>query len=159
VPEDKFLLNKVEVSIDNPKISREEAKQFVRQKENYKILGFARFHLMLYNMSSKKKTEGWLKRIGEPPQVYDEALARRSEDQLKQYLNNKGYFLASVSSAANVKEKSRKINLKYSIGTKLLNCSEARVITIFRRTMCATWPTVPGAAAKWNSICLCAILG
>ena len=117
VPEDKFLLNKVEVSIDNPKISREEAKQFVRQKENYKILGFARFHLMLYNMSSKKKTEGWLRRIGEPPQIYDEALARRSEDQLKQYLNNKGYFLASVSSAANVKEKSRKVNLTYNIET------------------------------------------
>ncbi len=117
VPENKYLLNKVEVSIDNPKISREEARQFVRQKENYKILGFARFHLMLYNLSSKKKTEGWLKRIGEPPQVFDEALASRSEDQLKQYLNNKGYFLASVNSEANVKEKSRKLNLKYNIET------------------------------------------
>ncbi len=117
VPENKQLLNKVEISIDNPRISKEEAKSFVRQKENYKILGFAKFHLMLYNLSSKKKTDGWLKRIGEPPQVYDEVLAARSEDQLKQYLNNKGYFLASVGSEVNIKEKSRKVNLKYNIET------------------------------------------
>jgi outer membrane protein assembly factor BamA len=107
----------VEVDVDNPKINREEAKSFVRQKENYKILGFAKFHLWLYNLSSKKKTDDWLKRIGEPPQVYNEALAVRSEDQLKQFLNNKGYFRAKVGKEVEFKEKKRKVDIKYNVET------------------------------------------
>ena len=86
VPEEKYLLNKVELEVDQQNIDKEEAKSFVRQKENYKILGFIKFYLLLYNLSSKKKTDDWLKRIGEPPQIYDEVLTERSNDQLKQYM-------------------------------------------------------------------------
>src|SRR5210317_2457046 len=85
VPEDKYLINKVDVEIDNEELDKDEAKIHVRQKENYKILGFLKFHLIMYNLSSKKKTEDWLKRIGEPPQIYDEVLTERSEDQLEQF--------------------------------------------------------------------------
>ena len=92
MPENKYLLNNVELNIDNSKISKEEAKSFIRQKENYKILGFAKFHLFLYNLSSKNKTDDWLKRIGEPPQIYDDMMTGRSGNQLKQYLDNKGYL-------------------------------------------------------------------
>jgi len=117
VPQDKYLLNKVELEIDNQELNKEEAKSHLRQKENYKILGFAKFHLMLYNLSSKKKEDDWLKRIGEAPQIYDENLTRKSEDQLQQYLSNKGYFRASVKSELNFREKKRKANVKFSIRT------------------------------------------
>ena len=49
VPDNRYLLNKVEVDVDNPLISNDTAKQQVRQKENFKILGFLKFHLWLYN--------------------------------------------------------------------------------------------------------------
>lgn len=117
VAEGEYLLNKVDVEVDNPKINKEETKSYIRQKENYKILGFAKFHLWIYNLSSKKKNSGWLKRIGEPPQIYDEALAYRSKDQLKQYLDNKGYFNANVNTDVNFIEKKRKANITYSIET------------------------------------------
>ncbi len=117
VPENSYLLNNVEVEVDKPKIDKDEAKSYVRQKENYKILGFAKFHLWLYNLSSKKKTGGWLKRIGEPPQVYSEALATRSEEQLKQYLNNKGYFRATVRREVKFNDKKQKADVKYSLET------------------------------------------
>jgi len=117
VSRDKYLLNKVEVEVDNPDISKEEAKSYIRQKENYKISGFAKFHLWLYNLSSKKKDKSWLKKIGEPPEVYNPALVDASEDRLEQYLDNKGYFRGSVSSEVNFREKSRKANLKYIIST------------------------------------------
>jgi len=42
VPENRYLLNKVEVEVDNSSINKEEAKMQIRQKENYKILGFAK---------------------------------------------------------------------------------------------------------------------
>ena len=117
VPEDSYLINKVEVEVDNKEINKEEAKSYVRQKENYKILGFLKFHLWLYNLSSKNKTDGWLKRIGEPPQIYNEALAIRSEGQLKQYLNNKGYFRGKIDREVELNEKRQRANVTYSLET------------------------------------------
>jgi outer membrane protein assembly factor BamA len=115
VPEDKYLISKVQVEIDNQKINKESAKSLIKQKENYKILGFLKFHLLLYNLSSKKKTDDWLKRIGEPPQIYDEDLTAKSEEQLKQFANSKGYFRASVSSNITVKENKRKVIVNYKL--------------------------------------------
>lgn len=115
VPEDKYLISNVRVEVDNQNINKETAKSLIKQKENYKILGFLKFHLLLYNLSSKKKTEDWLKRIGEPPQVYDEDLSKRDEDQLMQYAYSKGYFRASVNSSVTLKEKKRKVILNYKL--------------------------------------------
>jgi outer membrane translocation and assembly module TamA len=115
VPEDKYLISKVQVEVDNQNINKETAKSLIKHKENYKILGFLKFHLWLYNLSSKKKTEDWLKRIGEPPQIYDEDLSKRDEDQVRQYAYSKGYFRASVSSNIKVKEKKRKVILNYKL--------------------------------------------
>ena len=117
VPGDKYLLSKVEIEVDNPQINKEEAKSHIRQKENYKILGFLKFHLWLYNLSGKKKNEGWLKRIGEPPEIYDPALVSASEERLKQYLENKGYFRSVVNSESELNEKKKKVKVKYNINT------------------------------------------
>ncbi len=115
VPEDKYLLNNVELNVDDPAVNKEEAKTYIRQKENYKILGFVKFYLFLYNLSSKKKSDDWLKRIGEAPQVYDEALTKRSEEQLKQYLDNKGYYQARVSDDVIYNDKKRKVTVKFDV--------------------------------------------
>ena len=117
VPKDKYLLNKVEIEVDNPDINKEEAKSHIRQKENYKILGFVKFHLWLYNLSSKRKNDNWLKRIGEPPEIYDPALVEASENRLRQYLDSKGYFRAKISPELSLKEKRSKASLVYSIKT------------------------------------------
>lgn len=115
VPEEKYLLHNVELNVDDPAISKEEAKTYFRQKENYKILGFVKFYLFLYNLSSKKKTDDWLKRIGEAPQVYDESLTQRSNEQLKQYMNNKGYYQAKISEKIVYNDKNQKVTLKFDI--------------------------------------------
>lgn len=118
VPEDKYLISKVKVEVDNQNINKESAKSLIKQKENYKILGFLKFHLLLYNLSSKKKTDDWFKRIGEPPQIYDEDLSEYSKNQLKEYAYSKGYFRASVNSDVTFKENKRKaiINYKLNLG-------------------------------------------
>ncbi len=115
VPENKYLISKVQVETDNQNLNKETAKSLIKQKENYKILGFLKFHLFLYNLSSKKKNDDWLKRIGEPPQIYDEDLSARSEDQLKQYAYSKGYFRATVASSINVRENKRKVVINYKL--------------------------------------------
>lgn len=117
VPEDQYLVKKVELTVDNPEINKEEAKSYIRQKENYKILGFIKFYLLLYNLSSKEKSDDWLKRIGEAPQIYDEVMKERSEDQLQQYMDLKGFYGANIESKVDVNEKKRKATVSYSIRT------------------------------------------
>lgn len=117
VPEQEYLLNKVNLEIDDPEIKKEEAKSFLRQKENYKILGFVKFYLILYNLSSKKKTDDWLKRIGEAPQLYDEVMTERSIEQLQQYMDNKGFYRAQISSKVKFDDKKQKAELKFNVKT------------------------------------------
>jgi outer membrane protein assembly factor BamA len=115
VPEDRYLLNKVELETDNPAISKEEVRQHIRQKDNYRILGFLKFHLWLYNLSSEEKPENWLKRIGEPPAIFDEAMVSASEERLKQYLANRGFFRARVETKVELKEQRQRANVEYVI--------------------------------------------
>ncbi len=115
VPEGEYLLNKINVQVDNKDVSHEELASYIRQKENLRILGMFRFHLWLYNLSSKKKQDDWLKRIGEQPNIYNEILTLRSNDQLEQFFNNKGYFDAKVETETKLNQKRKKANVKYKI--------------------------------------------
>ncbi len=117
VPEGKYLLNDTDVEIDNKSVNKEELQAQIRQKENLKILGFMKFHLGLYNLSSKKKDKGWFKRIGEAPVVYDEYMTERSKQQLKLYLKNKGYYDARIEEELTVRVRKRKVDLIYHIET------------------------------------------
>jgi len=115
VPEGKYLLNRVSVKIDNRNFKREELKTHIKQKENLKILGFLKFHLWMYDLSSSKKENDWLKRIGEAPVLFDEAQARKSSDQLKIYMKNKGYYNAEVGDSLVKRDGSRKLDLYFNI--------------------------------------------
>ena len=115
VPEGKYLLNKIKVNADYNKFKREELKTHIRQKENLKILGVIKFHLGIYNLSSEKKENDWLKRIGEAPVLYDEFQTLRSKEQLLIYLKNKGYYNAFVSDSITVDQDKKKLNLTFDI--------------------------------------------
>ncbi|WP_289053900.1 BamA/TamA family outer membrane protein [Carboxylicivirga marina] len=117
VPDDAYLLNKIEIENQAKDITKEELRYYVRQRENVKILGFWRFHLGLYNLSGKDNTKGfnkWLRRIGEEPELYDELLRQKSSEQLRLYLNNKGYYNAEVEDTV-LFLKNKKAKVRYSI--------------------------------------------
>jgi outer membrane protein assembly factor BamA len=117
VPEGKYLLNKVTVRVDNKSIKKEDLKTHIRQKENLRILGALKFHLWVYNLSGKNKENGWLKRIGEAPVIYEEIQSQRSKEQLQIYLKNKGYYNASISDSLLYSPNKRKLNLLFDIKT------------------------------------------
>ncbi|MGV8091000.1 MAG: BamA/TamA family outer membrane protein [Mangrovibacterium sp.] len=117
VPEGKKLLNDVDIHVDNKQVNKEEIKAQVRQKENLKILGFLKFHLAMYNLSSKKKQNDWLKRIGEEPVIYQEYQTQQSKDQLNLYLQNKGYYDAVIEDTVIQHPKKPKVNLVFNIRT------------------------------------------
>lgn len=115
VPEGKYLLNKVTVKADDRNLKREELRNHIKQKENLRILGFMKFHLGMYNLSSAKKENDWLKRIGEAPVLYDALQAQKSCDQLRIYLKNKGYYNAVVTDSVVRHEAKCKVNLVFNI--------------------------------------------
>jgi len=115
VPEGKYLLNKVSVKINDKTIKRQDLKTQVRQKENLRILGILKFHLWLYDLSPKNKENGWLKRIGEAPVIYEEDQSLRSKEQLLIYLSNKGYYNALVNDTVVYRLNKRKVNLVFNI--------------------------------------------
>lgn len=114
--ENEFLLNKVTIKTEEKGIGKAELKKNIRQKPNTRILGVARFHLGLYNLSGRdgeKRVNKWLRSIGEAPVAYSDFLTDRSVTQLKLYLHNKGYYKAEVKDSVVYKKK--KASVIYSI--------------------------------------------
>jgi outer membrane protein assembly factor BamA len=98
VPEGNYLLSKNHIQSAEKKIPEDQLKSYVLQKPNKKLLG-TRFHLFLYNLSNIEKERwphGWLRKIGEGPVIYEPGLTKSSSDQLRQFLENKGYYQAVV---------------------------------------------------------------
>lgn len=109
VPEDRYLLNDIDIKVNKDGVDKDELATHLRQKENLRILGMFKLHLWLYNLSRIDKEKGWLKNIGEPPVIYDEGLTQKSVQQLKQYLDNKGYYQSSVRDTVYFKKKKAKV--------------------------------------------------
>lgn len=126
VPENEYLLDKVTLKTDAKEISKAEIKRNIRQKPNTRILGVARFHLGLYNLSGRngeKKFNKWLRSIGEAPVIYSDFLTGRSKNQIKAYLNNKGYYEAEVEDTVIFRKKRAQVVYSVSPG-KVTRISE-----------------------------------
>lgn len=113
VPQGSYLLDKVNIRLDsaaagNDELDVTEMQSYLRQLPNHKMLWSIKFRLGFYNMSGKDSTNWWnrwMRKLGEPPVIYDPALAEASASQLKQYLANKGYFNAQVEIDSVVNER------------------------------------------------------
>lgn len=121
VPEGKYLLNKVHVKcVDDKSVSTASMNSYLRQKQNTEIFGFWKLQLHIYNTApadtttkANKKLAENAHKMGEAPVIYDDQLTEVSMQQLKQQMNNMGYFHADVDTQKVIKK--RKINLTYLI--------------------------------------------
>lgn len=117
VEDNQYLLNKVKVVSPSSNHNRNEVNGYIRQKENVTILGFWRLNLNLYNLSGRDAEKGfnrWLRKIGEPPVIYDSLLQKRTSEQLKLFLQNKGHFNAEVKDTAIITGK-KKVKVVYQL--------------------------------------------
>ncbi|UCH15395.1 MAG: BamA/TamA family outer membrane protein, partial [Bacteroidales bacterium] len=109
VPEDKYLLARNKIRIEDKSINKNEIKNYLKQRPNKKIIG-VRFHLFLYNRSNINKEKwphGWLRKIGEKPVIWDRYLTQSTYLQFKQYLENKGYYQSRVEDTVKFKKRQR----------------------------------------------------
>jgi len=114
VPDNQYLLAKSNISVDNRSVNKTELKSYLKQRPNTKILGFWRFHLGLYNFSSRKNEDGIFKRIGEAPVILSTYLADKSKEEFERFMRNKGYYQAKVSDTI-IYKKNKKAEIYYSI--------------------------------------------
>jgi hypothetical protein len=99
VPAEESLLNENHVKVNSDRIQKNSLMPYIKQQPNKKIFG-ARFHLGLYNLSNLKKENWfhkWLREIGEEPVIFDPYASVKSKDQIRSYVESKGYFDAKVS--------------------------------------------------------------
>lgn len=121
VPQDQCLLNKARVKCtDDKTVSTSDLRTYLRQQQNTEIFGFWKLQLHVYNTAptdtttkSKKRLAHNAHKMGEAPVIYDEQLTQISMQQLRQQMNNMGYFQAKVDTIKKVKN--RKVDLTYVI--------------------------------------------
>ncbi len=121
---DEFLLDRNTIVLNRNGISRKalefdpnDLNDILLQKPNKKFLGLVRPGLWVNSFASKgrqSKFKKWMnKTMGSEPVVLDAYKIDRSIKQLKQYLNNYGYFNSGVK--AEVTSKKKKARVKYTI--------------------------------------------
>ncbi len=119
VPEGQHLVDKVTINvIDNPSIDKKEMRNYLRQTQNHEILGGWKFQLGIYNMSgrdSSKWYNRWVRKVGQAPVIYDQALTDISASQLRLALINKGYLDTEVMVDTIRRDKKKKIRVEYNI--------------------------------------------
>ena len=122
VPDGSYLLDKVHIRLDSvgkeEQLDVTEMQAYLRQTPNHRMLWSIKFRLGFYNMAGSDSTNWWnrwMRKLGEPPVIYDPALSDASASQLIQYLANKGYFNADVTVDSVKNERKKKIELTYTL--------------------------------------------
>lgn len=102
VPQGSLLLDKVKIDVVDDSLKQfdtDEMLLYLRQQPNHKIFWSAKLQLGVYNMSGKDSTKWYnrfLRRMGEPPVIFDSTLTELSARQLHTVMVNKGYLKGSV---------------------------------------------------------------
>lgn len=120
--EGQYLLNKVTIEEDKlaPKAERvhaSEVRRYVKQSRNKRFLGM-NFYVWVYNLANPEKQNKWnnmKRRIGQEPVVVDLHQTLQSVDNIKIYLDSKGFFSSRVDYRIDTMSRKRKVAVTYSL--------------------------------------------
>ncbi|NLA15473.1 MAG: BamA/TamA family outer membrane protein [Bacteroidales bacterium] len=131
IPDEEYLLRKNVVQIEKPQKDKDKAKAkeiskdkaisvsildaYIRQKPNTTIIFGWKAFLNLYSMSSRKDTgfNRFLRKMGEPPVVFDPLLIEYSKTNIDNYLTSLGYYSNVITDS--VIYKNKKATVHYNI--------------------------------------------
>lgn len=126
MPDGEYLLMKNKVKTEGSKEEKKDLPAFtdqIRQKPNRKTLGSVRLYLRLYNAATNTKDSTKnttfirrnLRRIGEPPVLFDSSYAERSSKNITQFLFNHGYYHANTTYEVRYGRKKRVKRVTYTV--------------------------------------------
>ncbi|MCD7899191.1 MAG: BamA/TamA family outer membrane protein [Bacteroides sp.] len=123
VPENSYLLDAVKIQTDNKDIKPSSLQPYIRQNPNGKWFSLVKTQLHIYSLSGRDSTNWFnkfLRKIGDAPVIYDEALAQRSQEEITKAVHNLGYMGATVQSKIDTKKKKLKITYQVTSGRPYL---------------------------------------
>lgn len=116
IPEGEYLLDDVKIISTTHPAHESKAKSYVRQSPNSKWFSLFKVPMYTYSLSGTD-TAKWvnkaLRRVGEPPVIYDPLLAERTRSNIEKMLHNDGYLHATVDNDTVRNEKSRRLVTEY----------------------------------------------
>lgn len=116
----EYFLQSVKIEDDKqtPKKERITAytlDEYVRQSPNKRFLG-TNFYVWTYNLANPQKQNWWnnLKRkIGEEPALLDISLTHKSAQNLKTYMDSKGYYASEVTYEIDTTRRAKRAYVTY----------------------------------------------
>lgn len=120
VPQGEMLLDRVSIHLhDSTGILDDEVMAtYVRHKENNRMLWSAKLRLGIYNMSGKDSTKWinrWIRKLGEPPVIYDYENVVSDAVQLQKAMVNSGFLKAQVKADTMSDSRHRKMKVSYDL--------------------------------------------
>ncbi len=122
IPEGEYLLRKVSVETDRSaprreRIPAEEFEKYIRQTPNKRFLG-TNFYVWLYQQADpakRNKWNEWKRKIGEEPVIFDMELTRKSSENLKVYMDTKGFFSSESSFEVDTLSRRKRASVTYRV--------------------------------------------
>ena len=119
--EGEYFLQRVEIKTDKSvprkeRITETELEQYIRQSPNKRFLG-TNFYVWAYNLANPEKNNWWnnLKRkVGEQPALLDMSLTEKSAQNLKTYMNSRGYYGSQVRYEIDTTRRPKRAFVTYS---------------------------------------------
>lgn len=99
VPDDEYLLNKVNISSDTKDVNVSNLRSYIQQTPNSRWFSSLRIPLYTYGLSGRDSTRWnnrFLRKIGEAPVIFSQTSAEKSCSDLTMALQNIGYMGAYV---------------------------------------------------------------
>lgn len=141
VPDEQYLLERVEVRSADKGFDASSLSPYIRQRANSRWFSVFKIPLATYALSGRDSTR-WinrtLRRIGEEPVVYDSVQARLSVEDLRQAMINQGYMHASVDLQTHARGKKLKAvytlhpGEPYYIGRVTYNIEDSAVARVLQ---------------------------
>lgn len=113
VPEDHYLLKKTTIQSEDSVFDGRTLYPYVHQRPNTKWFSVFKVPLSLYSLSGRDSTvwmNRFLRRLGEPPVVYDSIESNRTLHDMTSAMQSKGYLNAEVSRTTTSKKRRAHVN-------------------------------------------------
>lgn len=120
LPPGTRLLDDVKVSLNDSTgiLDATELMTYVRHRENNRMLWSAKLRLGIYNMSGHDTTKWmnrWVRKLGEPPVIYDSMDILSDAMQLQKAMMNAGFLHAAVSVDTVTDKSGKKVKVIYNL--------------------------------------------
>ena len=120
IPEGQYLVQQVKIEDDRAtprreRITASDLEKYIRQTPNKRFLG-TNFYVWLYEQADPSKDNrwnNWKRKIGQAPVLLEMGLTEKSAENLKVYMDSKGFFNSQASFEVDTTSRRKRARITY----------------------------------------------